>query len=160
MSKSYRSPEKYLADMIRDGYIRPTDILPPPPLPAINPEAMPGIGHPKPPSPIRKALRLGLMDSKHQTNQLGGTPCNKCSIHRHEQCRPRMDGTLCSCSCTIANHMRDSYMIEKELAEKELAEKKLAGEEGQTPLSVWDFAVKNGVPIFGRKLRRPKDAVA
>lgn len=36
----------------------------------------------------------------------GKSACGNCQQGRHTKCRPRLDGTLCSCSCDTANAMR------------------------------------------------------
>jgi hypothetical protein len=43
---------------------------------------------------------------------LGKNPCGPCSVDRnHENCRPRLDLTLCSCSCPQADSIRGQYFI-------------------------------------------------
>jgi hypothetical protein len=37
----------------------------------------------------------------------GENPCGKCQSHSHYACRPRLDGTLCSCQCPRACKTRD-----------------------------------------------------
>jgi hypothetical protein len=43
--------------------------------------------------------------AKRQANK-GIAPCGECNLNRHNCCRPRMDGTLCTCSCARAEAMR------------------------------------------------------
>lgn len=37
----------------------------------------------------------------------GTKPCGMCGAGRHGSCRPRLDGTLCTCSCERAASVRD-----------------------------------------------------
>lgn len=53
----------------------------------------------------------------------GSTPCGKCNLGQHAHCRPRMDNTLCSCTCAKAAEVRGEvealvlrYEISGELA--------------------------------------------
>jgi hypothetical protein len=43
--------------------------------------------------------------AKRQANK-GIAPCGECNINRHNCCRPRLDGTLCTCSCARAEAAR------------------------------------------------------
>jgi hypothetical protein len=43
--------------------------------------------------------------AKRQANK-GIAPCGECNINRHNCCRPRLDGTLCTCSCPRAEATR------------------------------------------------------
>jgi hypothetical protein len=36
----------------------------------------------------------------------GKAPCGRCLVGRHECCRPRLDGSLCSCTCIKAEMIR------------------------------------------------------
>lgn len=36
----------------------------------------------------------------------GENACGNCQKSRHTNCRPRLDGTLCSCSCKYAEAIR------------------------------------------------------
>ena len=36
----------------------------------------------------------------------GSAPCGECNLNRHNCCRPRLDGTLCTCSCHKAEAKR------------------------------------------------------
>jgi hypothetical protein len=52
---------------------------------------------------------------------MGRTPCSNCQSSKHERCRPKLDGTLCTCTCSQAEltriHVR-WYMQEKEISEQ------------------------------------------
>lgn len=39
----------------------------------------------------------------------GTSPCGHCQAGAHESCRPRLDGTLCSCSCERAQVARAEF---------------------------------------------------
>lgn len=39
----------------------------------------------------------------------GTNACGNCQHGRHTSCRPRLDGTLCSCSCDTASTMRVAH---------------------------------------------------
>ena len=43
--------------------------------------------------------------AKRQHNK-GATPCGECNLNKHNCCRPRLDGTLCTCSCCRAAAIR------------------------------------------------------
>ena len=38
----------------------------------------------------------------------GVRPCGNCSSFRHYSCRPKLDGTLCTCQCPAACKTRDA----------------------------------------------------
>jgi hypothetical protein len=38
----------------------------------------------------------------------GDTPCGNCNLNQHKNCRPRLDDTLCSCSCPKATNIREA----------------------------------------------------
>jgi hypothetical protein len=47
---------------------------------------------------------------KKEKPRLGKMPCRRCSNYLHDKCRPRSDGTLCTCSCSRASMYRqDNY---------------------------------------------------
>jgi hypothetical protein len=51
---------------------------------------------------MRKPLRLTSRGKESRRYSLGETPCGNCQSAAHERCRPRLDGTLCTCSCERA----------------------------------------------------------
>jgi hypothetical protein len=46
------------------------------------------------------------MRTRKRKHERGAAPCQYCQDGRHYACRPRLDGTLCSCSCFIATGTR------------------------------------------------------
>lgn len=46
----------------------------------------------------------------------GQFPCGHCNLGRHNQCRPRLDGTLCTCKCPRADLARGEYLRKSEAA--------------------------------------------
>lgn len=48
---------------------------------------------------------------------LGDNACGNCQRHRHTICRPRLDGTLCGCSCQTAEMSRNIYEDSCRIAE-------------------------------------------
>lgn len=60
---------------------------------------------------------------RHKTRkyQRGENPCGSCNLNQHKTCRPRLDGTLCSCSCERAAKIRaevELYQIRAEAQKK------------------------------------------
>ncbi len=43
--------------------------------------------------------------AKRQHNK-GAAPCGECNLNKHNCCRPRLDGTPCTCSCPRAEAIR------------------------------------------------------
>ena len=43
--------------------------------------------------------------AKRQHNK-GAAPCGECNLNKHNCCRPRLDGTFCTCSCARAEAIR------------------------------------------------------
>lgn len=52
----------------------------------------------------------------HRLYYRGALPCGHCQMSRHAQCRPRLDGTLCSCNCERAEMARGEYQRKAEAA--------------------------------------------
>ena len=50
------------------------------------------------------------------TYEQGKSPCGACQTYKHKGCRPRLDGSLCSCSCAKAAQNREEYKIFAEYA--------------------------------------------
>ena len=46
----------------------------------------------------------------------GKTPCGKCQTGAHRDCRPRLDGNLCSCECERAKMARAEFERKSEAA--------------------------------------------
>lgn len=42
----------------------------------------------------------------------GDNPCGKCQMHRHYCCRPRLDGSMCSCQCPAS---RETHSLKEKL---------------------------------------------
>lgn len=149
MSKHYQSPEAYLSGMIRQGYIPAKDILPPPE-PTVH-QTMPVIGHvptadkPRPESPLKYVENLQKTPDKRKF-QKGNRPCGRCTANHHADCKPRRDGTLCTCSCSLASAMR----LEHALAVEEAAK-------GEEPMPSIKELTKL---VYKRKLRWVKVATA
>lgn len=54
--------------------------------------------------------RSGLTQSMTTLKYVQGpNACGNCQSNRHRHCRPRLDGTLCSCSCDNAETVRNLY---------------------------------------------------
>jgi len=48
---------------------------------------------------MRKPLRLTSRGKESRRYTLGENPCGNCQSAAHDRCRPRLDGTLCTCTC-------------------------------------------------------------
>ena len=42
----------------------------------------------------------------------GDNQCHYCQIGDHKKCRPKLDGTLCSCACETATMARQMYIMD------------------------------------------------
>jgi hypothetical protein len=58
---------------------------------------------------MKKPLRLTSRGDESRRYSLGSSPCGNCQKYAHGGCRPRLDGTLCSCACERARIARDQY---------------------------------------------------
>jgi hypothetical protein len=51
-----------------------------------------------------------LDNQRGKKYELGDNPCGNCRVGgHHKKCRPRLDGTLCSCTCPTSKILRESY---------------------------------------------------
>lgn len=48
----------------------------------------------------------------------GKHPCGKCQTGAHRDCRPRLDGTLCSCACERAKMAKGEFIRKCEAAKR------------------------------------------
>jgi hypothetical protein len=66
---------------------------------------------------VRKPLVMGLgvgttKKFAKSKEYKGDSPCFYCSVNRHAGCRPRLDGTPCSCQCNKTTHVTKSPIEE------------------------------------------------
>lgn len=63
------------------------------------------------------------VDQKRTKYLPGDNCCGNCQASNHKRCRPRLDGTLCSCSCDHAETNRSIHNGEcRQAVEKNLPE--------------------------------------
>jgi hypothetical protein len=58
---------------------------------------------------MKKPFRLTSRGPESRLYSLGETPCGNCQSYSHERCRPKLDATLCSCSCERARIAHDQF---------------------------------------------------
>jgi hypothetical protein len=50
-----------------------------------------------------------LATDKNKQYEPGDNPCGNCNLYHHKKCRPRLDGTLCSCTCPQSRKLFEAY---------------------------------------------------
>lgn len=57
-------------------------------------------------------MKLGQWRNRRRKFTVGTNACGACSIDRnHENCRPRYDYSLCTCTCPQAGRIRGQYLF-------------------------------------------------
>ncbi len=68
------------------------------------------------PSPRKRPTRNSRVLKKKRKYTIGDNACSYCQQGNHRNCRPKLDGTLCSCSCHFATAIREDYALRVEEA--------------------------------------------
>jgi len=68
----------------------------------------------------REVVKVGIdLSMPHvRKYQPGFNACASCQRGNHSYCRPRLDGTLCSCSCETADNNRFTHEIHCDAAKQ------------------------------------------
>lgn len=65
---------------------------------------------------VRPMAVTSFFNKKPSKYKRGIRPCNYCNSSQHAACRPRLDGTLCTCNCPAARNIAEEVNLTRALA--------------------------------------------